>query len=68
MCRKAQINQIRAEDSGAVELDVGRGQGGGRNRGNSGGHGRGTGGEEEEEVEVPVLIHWCVTGAGCVAI
>ena len=37
------MNQIEAEDSGVVELDVG-GQGGGRNMGNSGGRGRGIGG------------------------
>ena len=68
MCKKAQINQIGAEDSGVVELDVGEDK-----------VVEGIWGiqvdvvvervdEEEEEVEVPVLIHWHVTGAGCVTI
>ena len=64
MCKKAQINQIGAEDSGVVELD----EEGGKVV-------EGTWGiqvdvvveqvdEEEEEVEVPVLTRWHVTGSG----
>ena len=68
MEKKAQINQIGAENFGVVERDVGEAK-----------VVEGTWGirvdvvveqvdEEKEEVEVPILILWHVTGAGCMAI